>query len=355
MGQRTKQPIVSLSYFISQAQPFLQQAERLLPRQGPGDKPFYPEWWMTLLIMVAIFYKKKSKSAQYRFLLGRQHELLAVWGGKRFPARSGYFRRYHRAHQLYQIAIRLQGEQAIAEGVAHAKRVAVDKSMVEARGRVWHQRDRARGKIPSGVDVAATWSYSEHDQWVFGFSYEVVATATPGSVVFPLLASVDTASASEMSTFAAKINELPEAVRTVCADSAYDGNLLAERVEYDSQDRRTGRRFLCPENPRHPRPQNKPSHATASQIERRKRRQARRDFLKKPYGRRLYARRRKTVEPFNQWFKSLFDLEDRVWHRGLDNNRTQILASLFGYQLMVRVNHQLGYQHGRIRWLLDGL
>src|SRR5262249_53238661 len=59
-------------------------------------------------------------------------------------------------------------------------------------------------------------------------------------------------------------------------------------------------------------------------------------------GRRLYARRRKTAEPFNQWFKSLFELENRVWHRGLDNNRTQVLGAIFAYQLLVRYNHRLG-------------
>jgi hypothetical protein len=32
------------------------------------------------------------------------------------------------------------------------------------------------------------------------------------------------------------------------------------------------------------------------------------------------------VEPFNEWFKSLFELDDRVWHRGLENNQTQLLA-----------------------------
>ena len=356
MGRRTSTSPTALSSMITQAVPLLKEAERLTPRQGRGDKPAYPDWWMALLIMIAVLHKKRSKSAQYRFLCGRQQELLAVWGGERFPARSGYFRRYHRAAVLYQTAVRLQGELALAEGVADAKQVAVDKSLLSARGPVWHQRDRQKGKIPAGVDVAGTWSYSEYDGWVFGFSYEVVVTATPGSLVFPLLATVATASASEMSTFVSKIHDLPAAVRTVCADSAYDGNLLGELIEYDEQDRRTGRRFLCPENPRNKnRPKTKPCNADASRALSRKRRHERKEFLHKPHGRRLYARRRKTVEPFNQWFKSLFELEDRVWHRGLENNQTQLLASLFCYQLLIRLNHQLGMRHGQIRWLLDRL
>lgn len=62
-----------------------------------------------------------------------------------------------------------------------------------------------------------------------------------------------------------------------------------------------------------------------------------------------------TAEPFNEWFKSSFQLHDRAWHRGLDNNRTQILAALFAYQLLIRYNHRHGNHHGQLQWILDGL
>jgi hypothetical protein len=39
----------------------------------------------------------------------------------------------------------------------------------------------------------------------------------------------------------------------------------------------------------------------------------------------------------------------------LDNNRTQILAALFAYQLLVRYNHRRRKRNGRVRWILDGL
>jgi len=42
------------------------------------------------------------------------------------------------------------------------------------------------------------------------------------------------------------------------------------------------------------------------------------------------------------------ELDDRVWHRGLDNNRTQLLAALFAYQLLVRYNHRRGHKNGQI-------
>jgi hypothetical protein len=310
---------------------------------------------MAGLIMIAVLKKRKSKSAQYRSLRD-QRGAIAVWlGDDRFPSRATYFRRYRRAHKLYSVAVRLQGDCAIAEGVSDARDVAVDKSLITGHGRPWHQHDRDRGHRPAGVDADATWGYSEHDGWTYGYSYEVVVTSTPNHVVFPLLASVDVASTSEPRTFVEKIPQLPVQTKTVAADSGYDANYVGEGVEYDEHGRRTGRRFLCPENPRNKRPKTKPGGADASRARSQELRGQRRRFLESARGQRIYARRKKSAEPFNQWFKSLFELEHRVWHRGLDNNRTQLLAAVFAYQLLVRYNHQQSRRNGRIRWILDAL
>jgi hypothetical protein len=103
------------------------------------------------------------------------------------------------------------------------------------------------------------------------------------------------------------------------ADSGYDGNEPAERIEYDEEDRRTGRRFLCPENRR--RSKCGPNTTTPMPRDKRHRRRLqRRKYFMSRVGKRLYARRGQTVEPFNDWFKGLFDLDQYVWHRGLNNN-----------------------------------
>ncbi len=346
----------SLRALTKMAAPLLREAEKQCPRTGPGAKPIIPDWLIGALIMVAVLKRKKTKSAQYRFLNEHRREFATAVGRKEFPSRSGFFRRYQRAHDLFRAAIRLQGRLAVAEGVANAEQVAVDKSLIAARGPAWHKRDRQRGKVPAGVDRESAWGYSEHDGWVHGYSYEVVVTATPGTTVFPLDASVATASSSETRSFAEKIESLPTSTLFVSADSGYDANALGERIEYDSQGRRTGRRFLCPENPRnHGRPKRKPGGADAARAHSRELRRQRKRFFETPRGRRIYARRKKTVEPFNQWFKSLFELDHHVWHRRLDNNQTQILAATFAYQLLVRYNYRRGHKNGRIQWIIDTL
>ncbi len=356
MGSRAK-PGTSLEALVRMAIPLLKEAERRCPRAGPGAKPEIPDWFMGVLIMVAVLLRKKSKSSQFRWLVDKTHRRqIAAWTGvDAFPSRSTFFRRYRRSHQLYSKAIELQGQQAIAEEVTNAREAAVDKSLMAAQGRPWHKHERKKGKIPRGVDREAAWGYSEHHGWVYGYSFEVVVSSTRKSTVFPLMASVGTGSAAEVRTFREKIDRLSPAVKCVSADSGYDANYLGERIEFDTAGRRTGRRFLCPENPRNTANRKLKPCQTVDQERSRQLRRERKAFLKSRPGRRVYQRRSRTVEPFNSWLKSLFELETRVWHRGLANNQTQILAAIFAYQLLVRYNHRRGNHNGRIQCLVDTL
>jgi hypothetical protein len=350
-----------LATLVEMALPFFREAERQCPRTGPGRKPTIPDWLIATLIMIAILKKKKSKSAQYRYLSEHRTEIAQWVHAKDFPSRSTYFDRYCRAHRLYQGAIRLQGQKAVKNGWADPTSVAVDKSLLNARGPLWHKKDRQAGRIPKGlhgVDTESTWGYSEYHGWVQGYSYEVVVTATAAGTVWPLLASADTASVSEHATLGDKIEHLPHSVEYVLADSGYDNNDYGERIAWSAKGRRTGKRFLCPENPRGTKKGKKrippPPAARATRLQRTHRRQ-RREFLKSRKGRRLYARRGQTVEPFNDWLKTLFELDQHVWHRGLENNRTQLLAAIFAYQLLLRYNFRCGNHNGQVRWILDAL
>ena len=354
MGKRAKTDEL-LPELVKLAIPTLKQAERETAR-GRGAKPLIPDWVIAAMILIVVLKKKKSKASQLRFLCERRRDIAKWLGCTKFPSRASYYRRYRRAHQIYKTAIRLQGEQAIKEGIVDPEVVAGDKSLIQAKGQPWHVRLRRVGKIPAGVDTQAGWGYSDHDNWVYGFAYEVVVTATPGTVVFPLLASFASANTGETRTFPAKVPLLPLSTKKVLLDSGYDSNYLGELIEFDEHGMPTGRRLLCPPNPRNnKRPKTKPCNADASRAHSRKLRAERIEHYQSKKGRRLYAQRSKTVEPFNQWFKSLFELEERVWHRGLDNNQTLVLCAVFAYQLLVRYNHRCGNENGRIKWIMDAL
>jgi hypothetical protein len=344
-----------LAGLITMAIPLCRAAQRQCPRAGPGAPPAYADWQMGVLIMVAVMARRKSKSAQYRYLRERGAWLQQRLGLTDFPVRSTYFQRYRRGWMLFERAVLLQGQRALGEGLSEPQTVAVDKSLIAARGPAWSVRDRRRGRWRRGVDRQADWGYSEHHEWVYGYSYEVVVSANARGMTFPLMVSVGSASRSEQRSFGPKIRRLPASTRYVLADAAYDSNAYGEAIEYTEAGRPTGRRLVCPLQPRAGKPKVGRYRHRGRRERLRQRRAKRLAFFQSPPGRRLYERRSKTVEPFNEWFKGKFDLNGRAWHRGLDNNATQIAAAMFVYQLLVRYHHAHGGTDGQIQWILDAL
>ena len=174
-------------------------------------------------------------------------------------------------------------------------------------------------------------------------------------MIWPLIASADPAHRREAKTFPGKPPRLPAGVRYVLVDMGYDSNDLGEALEYDGRGRRTGRRLVGPHQVRHNRygPRKKVWRETRGRRLRREHREARRRFYASRFGRRLYKRRGKTVEPFFGRFKALFGLEEHVWHPGLDNNRTQSLAALLLYQLLLVYNRVKGEGNAEVKWILD--
>ena len=353
MGKQARAQL-RLEALVKLALPLLKRAERECPRRGRGRRPLIPDWVLAGLIMTAILKLKKSKSAQYAFLHAHRTELMDWFGTDHFPSRSTYFERYRRGYQLYRVAIRLQGERAMREGIADPTCVAGDKSLLCARGPAWHQRQRREGVCPPGIDRQSTWTFSEYHGWLQGYGYELILTASYRGLSFPLLASVEQAHVREHRTLPEKLWQLPKPTKYVLLDAGYDSNALAEQVEQTASGHRTGRFYLCP--PQKPKRTSRKAWPMSRKRQFHHRlREARRARFKQKRFRRIYARRAKTIEPFNDHFKRLFELHDQVWHRGLDNNRTQLLAAIFVYQLLVRYNVKRGNRHCRIKTLLDVL
>lgn len=359
-----------LEGLLTLAVPLLRKAQQDTPtrdRRPPGRVPTYADWQIAVMILPGLLKKRKSKNGVYRQMLANRDLLRKLLNLRRLPARSTFMERYARVWPLAQQAIALQGRVAVREKVARPRQVSVDKSIIKAKGPVWHQKFRRQGVKPPlrGLDVEAGWGRSATRGWLWGYSYEVaVCAGADAAVAFPLVASADTAEACEMTTCRAKVAQLPAATRTLCADAGYDSNDLAELFEGDRPTRRRrgrgrGRRrgpprrhFLCPPHRR--------AEKNCPLSDRRRERQRQRRLKRIAYfdgrqGQRLYRRRKETVEPFNANYKGLFELSDHVWHRGLNNNRTQLLLTIFIDQLLLRYHHKTGHRDAQVQYLLDGL
>jgi len=340
-----------LRRLIRMAIPLCQAAEVRCPRRGPGAKPVISDWVMAVLITVAVLKQRRSKSSQYRFLQAYQGELMKLLKISRWPARSTFFDRYRRAWRLYEVAIQIGGEQAIEKRLVNPHCLAVDKSTIPACGPLWSPRAKTLGRTPRGADLEASWTYSRHHGWVLGYGFEVVVNAENSGAVWPLVASVSPAGWQPPKTFPEKIPCLPHPTRYVLADSGYDSNHLADLVE-SSHPRRLVRRLLCP-YAEHRSGTSRSPKETRKRKAARLRRRERHAFMKTTFAKRLLHRRGAKIEPFFDWLKSRFDLHHHAWHRGLNNNRTQILAAIFAYQLLLLFNYEHGNRNGCIQWILD--
>ena len=90
-----------LATLVRMAIPLCRKAQQRCPRTGPGRPPKYDDWKLAIFIMVAIMKKRKSKSAQYRFLSQYQADFKHWLDLNRIPARSSYFARYPCACQVF--------------------------------------------------------------------------------------------------------------------------------------------------------------------------------------------------------------------------------------------------------------
>ncbi len=113
------------------------------------------------------------------------------------PHRTTLMRRYKRLAVTIEAFVAFVGTWAETVDAACASDVvAVDGSLFKARGPVWHQTDRAQGRVPEklrNLDQDASWGKSGYHGWVYGYRLHFTCNLAG----FPKLVKVTTASTAE--------------------------------------------------------------------------------------------------------------------------------------------------------------
>lgn len=248
----------------------------------------------------------------------RALRLLLTEGGK-FPSRRTWERRLKGLPGALPAQIGCLGRhlvELIRPWASSGRAVALDSTVLRARGGVWHKKDREAGKVPhTSIDTEAHWTKSGWHGWVYGWKLHLATTVA--GVWIPLAARLTPANEADSTLAAELLEELPpgEEARFVLGDAHYNAPEVRQLCE--SQGRilvASGHRGAYP-------------HTDAGVGVRRV----------------FHELRSRAIENFNGQFKSIFDGGGQVPTKGLANTARFALGAVLVYQIALL--HQ--YEHGR--------
>ena len=182
--------------------------------------------------------------------------------------------------------------------------VAIDSTVLRARGGVWHKKHREAGEVPhTSIDTQAGWTKSGWHGWVYGWKLHLVVTVSE-AVWLPLAADLTPANVADNEQAPALLANLPAEISAVLGDQHYNDPDLLALVTGGGHLLVTTKRGAYPH--------------TDEGVE----------------VRRLFHQLRShAIENFNGQFKAIFDCGGAVPTRGLRATRRFALGAVLLYQL----------------------
>ncbi len=226
----------------------------------------------------------------------------------RFPSRRTWERRLATVPSSLPARIGCLGRHLVgvldpwADG---GRAVAIDSTVLRARGGVWHKKDREAGVVPhTSIDTEAGWTKSGWHGWVYGWKLHLVTTVA--GVWIPLAAELTPATTADNAPAPRLLDELPFEVGVVRGDTHYNDPVVRDHCAG------AGRILVATRRGRYPH--------TDDGVE------VRRIF---------HQLRSHAIENFNGQFKGIFDVHGPVPTRGLVHTRRFALGAVLVYQLIL--------------------
>jgi hypothetical protein len=294
------------------------------PQKCKRGRPYvYSENLIIKALIIMIVKRLYSAYSMLAYLeqetaLTRQLQELLQENG-RFPSRRTWERRLARQPQQLPALIGSLGRELVhlLQPWSHTGRaVAIDSTPMKAKGGVWHKKDRLKGHVPhSSIDTEAHWGKSDYHGWYYGWKLHLVVTVA--AVWIPLSARLTPANRYDGQEAIALLEEIPPDARFVLGDNHYKTTDILANCQANN-------RFLIASG-RGPYPH---------------------DDLGVKVRQIFHLLRSKTIEPFNQLFKSIFDWHGHVPVKGLQRTSLILLAAVLLYQMVLLYQYENGLPIG---------
>lgn len=236
----------------------------------------------------------------------------------KMPSRRTFERRLQRLPQHLPDWIAYLGEHLVElfQPWEHSARaVAMDSTVLRARGTVWHQKDRQLGILPNtSIDTDAHWTKSGWHGWVFGYKLHLVITMA--NIWIPLAAQLRPANEADNVVAEELVAAVRAQTRFFCGDSAYNcDSVHLACAQRDST-------LVASNRSKQPR--------TDSGVEVRKI---------------IHALRHHAIENFNGLYKSIFDARRPIPTKGYINSQRFFLGAVLAVQIALLYRYHLGELH----------
>jgi len=273
--------------------------------------------------IVRLWFRLDSNNALHEFLelsYPYNKKIMKRCGLTQIPDRRTFDRRLKTISIDIKERIAIMTHLFVCEKMIDPYIVAIDSTLLKAKGHVWHKSSMNKGIVPrSGIDTDARWGFSHTKGWIFGYKLHLISST--GSTIVPLAADFTTANVQDNQLYnpmTASFSLFTEETYFMIGDSGYDDQKL-----YDLSINR-GFELVCPVQ-RYVNTSTKRLHLI--------------EFYESELGQAIYSWRSKSIEPLIEHIKSVFRI-DPLPVRGYQNAAGIVLLSVLLYQILVYYNYK---------------
>ena len=272
--------------------------------------------------IVRLWFRLDSNNALHEFLeldYPYNKKIMKRCGLTQIPDRRTFDRRLKTISIDIRERIATMTSLFLSERMIDPYIVAIDSTLLKAKGSVWHKSSMDKGIVPrSGIDTDARWGFSHTRGWIFGYKLHLISST--GSIIVPLAADFTTANVQDNQIYNPMISSssLSQETCFVIGDSGYDDHKL-----YDLSTKR-GFELVCPVQ--------RYEHTPADRLELIQ-------FYESELGQSIYSWRSKSIEPLIEHIKSVFRI-DPLPIIGYQKAAGIVLLSVLLYQILVYYNYK---------------
>jgi hypothetical protein len=294
-----------------------------MKRRGRGRPYVYSPTIILRCFIVRLWFRLDSNNALHEFLelsYPYNKKIMKRCGLTQIPDRRTFDRRLKTISIDIKERIAIMTRLFVCEKMIDPYIVAIDSTLLKAKGHVWHKSSMNKGIVPrSGIDTDARWGFSHTKGWIFGYKLHLISST--GSTIVPLAADFTTANVQDNQLYnpmTASFSLFTEETYFMIGDSGYDDQKL-----YDLSINR-GFELVCPVQ-RYVNTSTKRLHLI--------------EFYESELGQAIYSWRSKSIEPLIEHIKSVFRI-DPLPVRGYQNAAGIVLLSVLLYQILVYYNYK---------------